>query len=200
MKRLIAVMQFFVLLAVLLLTFPHAAHAALGGKPLPDGTRPAKPYFETIFRDPSHPKIGAGVLYTPSFEFDGGVTDVALVYHKADPDDTLWPQKLLDLGMPPVSWTLLEVGGGGNRESAFIHGGTSINLAPTVLGPLTAALGRAGGTAAKIGAILIAPDGHAGVRFGVGWKANVIRNGGFERLNQLRFPPRYGVGYVYQFQ
>ena len=56
----------------------------------------ANPYFSTILKDPTHPKLSAQVLYTPSFVFDGGVTDVAIVYHKADPDNTLWPQSFLD--------------------------------------------------------------------------------------------------------
>lgn len=185
------------LLAVLVSVAP--ARAALGGVPGPNGVKPSTPYFETILKDPAHPKVGVGVLYTPAFIFDGGVTDVALIFHRANPDDTLWPQQLLDLGMVPVSWTLLEVGGGGNRETAFIHAGASVNLAPTVLTPLTKALARVGGVPAKIGAILVAPDGSAGVRFGVGWKANAVQNGGLAPLNAWRFPPRYGVGYVYQF-
>lgn len=186
------------LLFVAGLVAPVAA-LPLGGLPGPDGKRPPKPYFETILKDPAHPKVGVGVLYTPSFEFDGGVTDVALIFHRADPTDTLWPQQLLDLGFPPISWTLLEVGGGGNRETAFIHAGASVNLAPTVLGPLVKGLERAGGVPAKIGQLLVLPDGSGGVRFGVGWKVNAVRNGGVAPLNEWRAPPRYGVGYVYQF-
>ncbi len=186
------------LAAVLLVALAAPAAARLGGPILPVGQKVSKPYFETILKDPGHPKIGFGVLYTPAFLFDGAVTDVATIFHRGDPNDSLWPQQLLDLGFPPISWTLLELGGGGNRETGFVHGGASVNLAPTVLGPLTKALERAGGNAAKLGSLLEAPDG-SGVRFGVGWKANVVRDGGLAPLNEMRFPPRYGIGYVYQF-
>lgn len=162
------------------------------------GEAQAKPYFDTIIKDPAHPKMSAQLLYTPQFDFDGGVTNVALVYHKADPTDTLWPRKLLDLGMPPISWTLLEVGLGGNRQTAFVHGGLAVDVAPTLLGPLTNALKAAGGTAAKIGSLIVAPNG-SGVKLSVGWKTNVIQNGGLVRLHDLRLPPRYGFGYSYQF-
>lgn len=186
------------LLAVALICFGSSARAALGGVAGPDGVKPSTPYFETILKDPAHPRIGAGVLYTPAFEFDGAVTDVALVFHRANPDDTLWPKQLLDIGFPPISWTLLELGGGGNRESGFVHGGASVNLAPTVLGPLTKALEHAGGRYAAIGRLLEAPNG-SGIRFGVGWKANVIRDGGIAPLNTMTLPPRYSVGYLFQF-
>lgn len=158
----------------------------------------AKPYFNTIVKDPTHPKMSAELLYTPKIEFDGGVTDVALVYHKGDPTDTLWPQPLLDIGAPPFSWTLFEMGAGGNRDTGFIHTGASINVAPTLLGPLTEGLKSAGGTYAKIGTLLVAPDG-GGVKLGIGWKTNIVRNGGFERFDHLSMPPRYGIGYTYQF-
>lgn len=172
------------LLAVALICFGSNAYAG--------------PYFDTFFRDPSHPKISAQILYTSRFDFDGGVSDVALVYHKADPGDSLWPKTFLAAGIPPLSWTLLEVGGGGNTQTGFVHFGTSINVAPTVLGPAIAALHNAGGKAAAFGNLLVSPDG-SGLKLSLGWKADVVENGGFRRFNELRFPPRYGIGYVYQF-
>lgn len=158
----------------------------------------AKPYFETIAKDPAHPKVSASLLYTSKLEFDGGVTDVALVFHRADATDTLWPQKLLDLGAPPLSWTLLELGVGGNRQSAFLRGGLALDVAPTLLGPLRKVLAGVGGTAAAVGKLLVDENG-SGVKLSVGWKTDVLHNGAPVRLNDLRFPPRYGVGYTYQF-
>lgn len=184
------------LLLVAALSAPAAA--ALGGVPAADGSRPSKPYFETILKNIAHPKMSASLLYTAQGDFDGGVTDVALIYHKGDPTDTLWPQQLLDLGMPPVSWTLLELGFGGNRQSAFIRPGVAVDVAPTLLGPLKDALHGVGGLAGRFGSLLVAENG-SGVKLSVGWKTNLIQNGSVQRFNDLRFPPRYGVGYTFAF-
>lgn len=173
------------LLAALLLAGP-AARAA------------ADPYFRTILQDPTHPKISASALYTSRGEFDGGVTDVALVYHKASAEDTLWPRQLLELGAPPISWTLVEVGAGGNRQTAYVRGGLAVDVAPTLLGPLTQALERAGGLAAKFGNLIASHDG-SGVKLSLGWKTTVVRNGGVPPLNEWSFPPRYGIGYCVAF-
>lgn len=188
------------LLAALALAaaFAMPAAAALGGVPDANGVRAPKPYFQTILKDPAHPKVSASLLYTAQMDFDGGVTDVALVYHKADPTDTLWPQKLLDLGMPPLSWTLLELGFGGNRDTAFARGGLAVDVAPTLLSPLKDGLHRIGGLAGRFGSLLVAENG-TGVKLSVGWKTTLLQNGNLQRFNDLRFPPRYGVGYTYQF-
>lgn len=155
-------------------------------------------YLDTIVQDPTHPKMSASLLYTSKLDFDGGVTDVALVYHKADPKDSLWPQKLIDAGVPALSWTLLESGVGGNRQTAFLDFGPSVDVAPTLLSPLTNALSKAGGTYAKAALLIVSPDGN-GVKLGFGWKGNVIQNGGLTRFDDLRFAPRFKVGYNYQF-
>lgn len=158
----------------------------------------AGPYFNTVLKDPLHIPVSMQVLFTPQFGVDGGVTDAAMVWHKGSPDDSMWPQTLLNLGFPPVSWTLLELGAGGNTEDAFVHAGAGLNVAPTVLGPLTQALSAAGGTYAAFGKLLVAPDG-TGLSLSAGWKANVIKNGVIPPLDQLTFPPRFGVGYIWVF-
>jgi len=158
----------------------------------------ARPYFDTVFKDPKHPKISASVLYTADGKFDGGMTNVAVVYHKADPDNSLLPRKIRDLGVEPISWTLLELGGGGNQENAFGAGGTSIDVAPALLGPIKKVLERAGGRAAKFAPLLVSSNG-SGVKLGISWKADIIKHGRFQRFNDLSFPPRYTVGYTYQF-
>ncbi len=73
-----------------------------------------------------------------------------------------------------------------------------MDVAPTMLGPLVKQLEKIGDKAAAFGKLLVSPDG-SGVNIGIGWKANLIRNGGFIPINEIRFPPRYGVGYTYQF-
>lgn len=155
-------------------------------------------YLEAIVSDPSHPKMSASLQYTSKLDFDGGVTDVALVYHRADPHDSLWPQKWIDAGVPAISWTLLECGAGGNTKTAFGECGASVDLAQTLLSPLSSALKTAGGKYAAFGSLLVSPNG-GGVKLGVGWKSNLIENGGFARFDDMRFPPRYKFGYTYLF-
>lgn len=156
-------------------------------------------YFDTILSDPMHPAISATALFTSRLKADGGEAAVATVYHKGDPNDTFLPKAVLDLGVDPISWTLLELGGGANTQTAFGTVGTSVNVSPAVLGPLASYLRSKGGNYATAGDLIVAKDG-SGVKLGAGWKATVIDNGAFLRFNQLRFPPRYGVGYCYKFK
>jgi hypothetical protein len=172
---------------------PVAAPAAL---PTVSGTA-SDPFLRTIVSDPTHPKLSARLLFTSKFVADGGVTDVALVYHKHDGLEP-WPAVLENAGIVCPSFTLLEVGAGGNAASAFVDAGLSVNIAPTLLTPLTSALKTAGGTAAVVGNLLVAPDG-SGLSLGFGWKSNVIDNRALVRFDDLRFPPRYSVGYTWQF-
>ena len=158
----------------------------------------AGPYFQTLLKDPTHPKISVSAIYTPALVFDGMITDVAVVYHKADRNNTLWPQKALDMGLEPLSWTLLEIGFGGNSDSGFVSAGISVNAAPTLLGPLVKALSSIGGKAAAFGALIIDKDGN-GVKLSLRWKADLIKTGGLTNLNDLSFPPRYGFGYTFAF-
>lgn len=156
-------------------------------------------YFDTILSDPLHPALSATVLYTSRAKIDGGEMTAAAVYHKGDPNETWLPKFALDLGVQPISWTLAEFGAGGNTKSGFVTGGSSVNVAPAVLGPAATALRNRGGNYAVAADLLVAKDG-SGVKLGFGWKATVIDNGGFLRFNQIRFPPRYSVGYCYKFK
>lgn len=158
----------------------------------------AAPYFDNLARDPQHPKVSASALYTPRMQPDGAVSNVALVWHKADPADCLWPAALLNAGFPPISWTLLEVGGGGNTRSGFADFGAGVNVAPTLLGPLTAAMNRAGGNWKAAGSLISNPNG-SGLKVGVDWKSSVVSNGGLLRFNQMRLNDRLSFGYAYQF-
>ena len=158
----------------------------------------ARPYFDTIFKDPKHPKISVAALFTSRAKFDGAVTNVALVYHKASESNTIIPKKLRDLGVQPISWTLIEAGAGGNSENAFVSGGLSLDLAPALIGPLAKLLARAGGRAEKFSKLIVSPNG-TGVKLGMAWKTDFLKDGTFQRLNDLRFPPRYSLGYTFQF-
>lgn len=172
------------LLAGLLIFVPHLAMA--------------ESYFKTIYSDPLHPKISATALFTSKADYDGTVGDVALIWHKADINDSLWPHALLDAGFPPLTWTLLELGAGGDGHKGFVHTGASVDIAPTLLGPFVAVLHRAGDTASTFGDILANRDG-SGVRVSLGWKGDIVENGALKRFNEIKFAPRYGVGYSYVF-
>lgn len=189
------------LIAVLLLAVAGraAAQQMPGPTTAPTVVPTAGQYIQTIFRDPTHPKLSVSALWTMKLNPDGAVTDAAIVYHVGDKNDTLWPQTLIDHGVPPISYTLMEAGGGGNTHSGFVHFGPSINVAPTVLGPVVALLNKAGGNYATIGGLLVDPDG-SGLKIGIGWKGTVIDNGAMVPLNQIRFPPRYTTGYTYKFK
>lgn len=156
-------------------------------------------YLDTIVADPTHPKVSASLLYTPKLEFDGGVSDVALVFHQADPHDSLWPQKWIESGVPALSWTLLECGVGGNTQSAFGECGSSVDVAPTLLSPLTAQLRKAGGRYALAADLIVSPDGN-GLKIGWSWKGNFVQGGGITRFDDLRFAPRLKLGYNYKFK
>lgn len=171
------------ILAVLLLTLSVKSKAA---------------YIETIFNDPKHPYLSASALYTPKFEFDGAQTSVAIAYHRADPKDSLWPQKWIDAGVPALSWQLLELGAGGDTHSGFVSAGASVDLGPTLLGPLAGLLGSAGGSYATAGKLLVSPDG-SGLKLGYGAKSVLIQNGGLVDWKDIRIVGRYEVGYVYKF-
>ena len=162
------------------------------------GTFEDGPYITGIWHNPAHPLQSVSFMYTSQMAFDGMKTDVMIAGHKADPKDTLWPQKALDLGLPPLSYSLLDLGFGGNSHTAFVTLGPSVEVAHTLLGPLTIAMNKAGGNWATASKIISAPDG-SGVRIGLAWKATVLDNSGVPRLDQIRFPPRYTFGYAYQW-
>lgn len=153
-------------------------------------------YLQTIVQDPKHPQVGVDALYTLKGASDGGTVSVAVVYHKGDPSDTLIPKPLLDLGVKPVSWSPLELGGGGNRDHAFGTIGVSANFAPTLLGPLAQALDASGKSA--ISRLITSPDG-SGLKLGFCWKASAIQDGTLMPLNRWAFAPRLTVGGVWKF-
>jgi hypothetical protein len=155
-------------------------------------------YFDGIWDNPTHPITSLTAFYSPSLSFDGMATSAAIIYHRADIADSILPKSWLAAGVQPVAWSLLDFTAGGDSHSAFISIGPSVNLAQSLLGPVSASMQRAGGNCAMIGKLLVSPDG-AGLRLAIDWKGYVLQNGEITRLNQMRFPPRYGIGYTYPF-
>lgn len=154
-------------------------------------------YLKTIFQDPTHPQVSAGLSFNSKLELDGGGTAVALVYHGADAADTLVPQALLDLGIRPISWAI-QAGVGGDRQNVTVPFGASVNLTPTVLGPALDALRRSFSPKLQtLSKILDSPAG--GVAFGPQWTAKPVRDGRLLPLSSWRFPPGWFVGGLWKF-
>lgn len=153
-------------------------------------------YLQTIFQDPKHPQVGADALFTMKGASDGGSASVAVVYHPASMTDTLIPQRLLDLGVKPISWAPVEVGGGGNRDHAFGTLGASANFAPTLLGPLAQLLDASGRS--TVSKLILSPDG-SGLKLGLCWKASAIQDGTILPVNRWVFSPRISVGGLWKF-
>jgi hypothetical protein len=164
--------------------------AALAAAALAVPSRAA--YIGTIFQNPGDLHLSAGATFNSRFTFNGGNTQVALAYHDADPKDSLLPQRLLDLGVEPISYAL-SAGLGGTTGNFVVPFGLSANLTPTLLGPGLKALQSSGNkTAQGIASIISSPAG--GVAFGPNWTARGMRDGTILPFNQWRFPPGWFVG------
>ena len=167
----------------LMLMFPAVSRAA---------------YFQPIWTTPSHPLTAVTFMYTSKGMFDGAVADFAVAPHKGDVNDSILPRRWLDAGLQPISWSLLDLGVGGNTQSAFLKVGPSIDLTQNLLGPISALLIKAGGNYATFGKLMTSPTGN-GLKLGVAWKVNVWNNGGVPKFDQLSAPIRYCFGANYQW-
>ncbi len=136
------------------------------------------PYFTAIWENPKHPLTSAGSLLTAKGGYDGVSTKVALVWHKADPDDSLIPAALQNIGVKSFGWTLLDCGAGYGNGTGKLDCGTGINFAPTLLGPIAAPLKASTSKLAQaIGAIVGGlPDG-SGLNVGPTWAATPVQHG-----------------------
>lgn len=135
-------------------------------------------YFNTIAQNPAHPYMSAGTNLTMKGAFDGVTTQVALIWHKGDPKDSMLPQALLDAGVQPISWSLLDCGAGYGNGAGVLTCGSAVNLAPTLLGPLAKALGHSSSAMAQGLATMIngSPAG-TGLALGYTWHAEPIQSG-----------------------
>lgn len=123
---------------------------------------------------------------------------LSLVYHKADVEYTLIPQSLLDLGIKPISWSALNLGVGGANGSFVVPLGPSINLTPSVLGPLTQALEHSGNPYLNgLGNFIDGPRG--GISFGPIWAAHPMIEGTIQPFNKWRFVPGWFAGGMWKF-
>lgn len=154
-------------------------------------------YFQNIIQDPTHPQLSLGETFTPRFKPNGLCTEAAVVYHVADPNETLIPKALLDLGVKPESWAF-NIGVGGDHGTFFVPMGLSINLTPSVLGPVLSPMkASSNSTLNFIANVVDSPSG--GVAFGPAWTAYPIVDGTVLPLNRWRFPPGWFVGGLWRF-
>jgi hypothetical protein len=156
------------------------------------------PYVDSVFHHPSAVPYSAGATFTSRFVANGAATMAGAVWHKADPRNTLMPQKLMDLGIEPVGWAV-NVGLGGNAGDYFVPVGLSANLLPSALGPGLKLLRQSGNkTLQGIATVISSPSG--GVAFGPAWTAYPMVNGTVLPLNRWRFPPGWFCGATYAFK
>jgi hypothetical protein len=124
-------------------------------------------------------------------------SELALVYHVGDLNETIIPQCLLDLGVKPVSYGL-NAGVGGSSGNFYIPLGPFVNLTPTILGPLLQVMDNSGNmTLVGLGKILSSDKG--GVAFGPTWTAYPVVGGTIMPFNSWRWAPGYFCGALYKF-
>lgn len=153
------------------------------------------PYIDSIFMHPASVPYSAGATFSSSFKANGGATMAGIAWHKADPHNTLMPQRLLDLGVKPVGWAL-NIGLGGNSGDYFVPMGLSANIMPTALGPGLKLMDESGNAVLRgISGLLSSKNG--GVSFGPQWTAHPVENGTILPLNRWRFPPGWFLGASY---
>ena len=158
------------------------------------------PYFTALWENPAHPVASAGSLLTAKGAYDGVSTKVALVWHKADPKNSIVPQALQNVGVKPFSWTLLDCGAGYGNGTGKADCGAGVNLAPTLLGPLAQPLKASSSPLAQaIGAVIGGlPDG-SGLNVGPTWAATPVQNGTLMPINHWGSHLDFFFGATYGF-
>ena len=136
-------------------------------------------YFKGIWENQNYksPIVSEGTLLTMKGAYDGETGQVAIAWHQADPNDTLIPQSLQNIGIKPFSWTLLNCGGGYGNGTGLLTCGSSINVAPTLLGPIAQPLKASSNALAHAAGVFIAgtPSG-TGLALGYVWNMIPVQN------------------------
>lgn len=157
-------------------------------------------YFHTIIQNSSHPYVSAGSNFTTKGKFDGATTQVAMIWHKGDAKNTLIPQFALDAGAKPFSWTLVACGAGYGNGTGVLTCGSSINVAPTLFGPLSQLLNLTQNPIAKaIGTFLVGTPSGSGLALGYTWHMEPVRDSTLKPLNHWGSHADMFVGVGYEF-
>lgn len=123
----------------------------------------------------------------------GAFTNVAVVYHEADPADTIIPAALQPY-IPPESWTLLSFGYGAGLAGL----GANVNLATTAQGYASRALlASSKDNLQALGAALKPSGTGLAINAGPEWFATVVRNSTLLPLDQWKGRPGWFVGGSY---
>jgi hypothetical protein len=144
------------------------------------------PYFRGIWESTytSHPIVTMGTLMTTKGAYDGVTTQVALVWHKGDKYNTIIPQALQDMGVQPMSWTLLNAGAGYGNGTGNMLCGSSVNVGPSLLGPVGQLLKQSNNIVAQTAGNFLQGTSAGGVALGYVWNANPIKDGALMPFNQ----------------
>lgn len=153
------------------------------------------PYFSEICEHGhlnANASLGA-VLDSRGVVQNGAFTNVALVYHTADANNTIIPAGL-QAYIPPESWTLLSVGYGGGLAGV----GANINLAATAQGYASEALLASGKPSLQVLGAAIKPGASAlSINAGPEWFSAVVRGSTVLPFNQWKGEPGWFVGGAY---
>jgi len=173
------------LLAALFLALAVNSHAYNG------------PYFQGLWgKNLTHPQTSLGAVFDSKGNLiSGAFTNVAIVYHSADPDNSLIPTQLQSY-LPPESWTLLNFGYGGSIAGF----GASINLAATVQGYASEAFSASANPSLQAFGGLIKPGtSPVSINAGPEWFSAVVRNSTLLPFDQWKGVPGWFVGGAYKF-
>lgn len=167
---------------------------------VPAPVKVSRPYFMTLASNPSHPYVSLGSNFTTKGEYDGMTSQVALIWHKGDPTNTLIPDFALNAGLKPFSWTLLACGAGYGNGTGVLTCGSSINVAPTLFGPLAQVLNATSNPVAKAIASFVAgaPNG-SGLALGYTWHMEPVSGGALSPFSQWGSHVDAFIGAGYEF-
>lgn len=171
------------LLVGLVLALASAAHAFDG------------PYFKKIYgADGVNFNASFGAVVDESGRVQNAAfTSVALVYHDADPFNTLVPENLQKY-IPPEAWTLLSLGYGGGLAGV----GASVNLAATAQGYVSQWLLASGSTRLEaLGAAVKPGASSLSVNAGPEWFSTVVRDSTILPFDQWKGRPGWFIGGAY---
>ncbi len=161
------------------------------------------PYFQGIWENGNyaHPLASAGELMTTKGAYDGVATKIALVWHPADPLNSIIPLSFQRAGIKPFSWTLLDCGAGYGNGTGKLDCGAGVNFAPTLLGPLAQPLEASSSPAAQLAGQIISADlpNGSGLNIGPTWAATPIQNGTIMPLNHWGSHLDFFFGASYAF-
>ncbi len=153
------------------------------------------PYFKKIYGKDGvnvNASLGAVIDENASVQ-NAAFTNIALIYHDADPANTIIPENL-QAYIPPESWTLLNLGYGGGLAGL----GASINLAATAQGYLSQGLLASSNSKLQAFGNYIKPGASPfSINVGPEWFSKIVDHSVILPFNQWKGRPGWFVGGSY---